>query len=64
MRQNIIGREQEQDTLLSLQQSSMSEFVAISGRRRIGKTFLVNELFEGQLLSGQLVYMVWTNERS
>ena len=48
MRQNIIGREQEQDTLFSLQQSSMSEFVAISGRRRIGKTFLVNELFEGQ----------------
>ena len=45
MQQDIIGRELEQDILLRLLNSKSSEFVAIYGRRRIGKSFLVNELF-------------------
>lgn len=41
----IIGREYERDELLSLQESDKSEFVAIYGRRRVGKTFLIRETF-------------------
>ena len=41
----IIGRENEQRQLLDLYKSDYSEFVAIYGRRRVGKTFLVRETF-------------------
>ena len=41
----IIGREIEQRQLLDLYKSDYSEFVAIYGRRRVGKTFLVRETF-------------------
>ena len=43
---SIIGRESEIKTLEKIYASSKSEFVAICGRRRIGKTFLIKELFE------------------
>ena len=42
----IIGREKEKRILNSCFESDKSEFVAIYGRRRVGKTFLVKELFE------------------
>ena len=48
MKENIIGREQEITRLESYIKSGKSEFVAVYGRRRVGKTFLVKELFEGQ----------------
>ncbi len=48
MKENIIGREQEIEKLENYMASSKSEFIAIYGRRRVGKTFLVKELFEGQ----------------
>ena len=38
---NIIGREVEISTLERLYKSKKSEFVAIYGRRRIGKSYLV-----------------------
>jgi len=41
----IIGRKNEIETLTECYESKKSEFVAIYGRRRIGKTFLVKELF-------------------
>ena len=41
----LIGREYEKETLLNAYDSEKSEFVAIYGRRRIGKTFLVRETF-------------------
>lgn len=41
----IIGREHENAVLQRLCESDESEFVAIYGRRRIGKTYLVNETF-------------------
>lgn len=39
----LIGRKQEQRELLDLYKSSGAEFVAVYGRRRVGKTFLVDE---------------------
>ena len=43
----MIGREEEIRELRRRFASEESEFVAIYGRRRIGKTFLVNEVFNG-----------------
>ncbi len=45
---NIIGREYEQARLKMLFESSEAEFVAVYGRRRIGKTFLVRNFFSQQ----------------
>jgi hypothetical protein len=45
MRENIVGRKKEIDILLDCYSSSESEFAAIYGRRRVGKTYLVKELF-------------------
>jgi len=42
----IIGREREQATLKKLLYSEKAEFLAIYGRRRIGKTFLIHEFFK------------------
>ena len=42
---NIIGREAEIATLERLYKSKKSEFVAIYGRRRIGKSYLVSEVY-------------------
>lgn len=48
MKGYIVGREQEIEKLENYIASRKSEFIAICGRRRVGKTFLVKELFEGQ----------------
>ena len=42
----IIGRKAEQQELRRAYESEYSEFVAVTGRRRIGKTFLVRETFD------------------
>ena len=39
----LIGRKQEQRELRELYGSGRAEFVAIYGRRRVGKTFLIDE---------------------
>ncbi|MDR3294260.1 MAG: ATP-binding protein [Clostridiales Family XIII bacterium] len=41
----IIGREKEQRLFAQYLQSESPEFVAVYGRRRVGKTFLINEFF-------------------
>ena len=41
----IIGREKEIDTLRGLLTSDESQFVAVYGRRRVGKTFLIREAY-------------------
>lgn len=46
---NIIGRRKEVKELQELFSSGKSEFVAIYGRRRIGKTFLVDEALKGKI---------------
>ncbi len=42
----IIGRVKEKNELMAAYASEYSEFVAIYGRRRVGKTFLVRETFD------------------
>lgn len=41
----MIGREKEKKRLLDAKESEYSEFVAVYGRRRVGKTFLIRESF-------------------
>ena len=45
MKKTIIGREPEITKLRKYIASDQSEFIVIYGRRRVGKTFLVKELF-------------------
>ena len=47
---NIIGRQEEIMKLERIHDSNKSEFVAIYGRRRVGKSFLVNEVFGKKIL--------------
>ena len=42
-KKTIIGRKAEQETLFEYHNSDRSEFLAVYGRRRVGKTFLVRE---------------------
>lgn len=42
----IIGRKDEKKLLEKLYRSSKAEFLAIYGRRRVGKTFLIREFFK------------------
>lgn len=44
----IIGREKEIELLNEKLASERSEFVALYGRRRVGKTYLVRNVFDGQ----------------
>ena len=44
----IIGRKKEIEELLKYYGSDKPEFVAIYGRRRVGKTFLVKEVFKNR----------------
>jgi AAA+ ATPase superfamily predicted ATPase len=46
----IIGREREQVLLSGYLHSVTPEFVAIYGRQRVGKTFLVNEFFREEFI--------------
>jgi AAA+ ATPase superfamily predicted ATPase len=45
---NIIGRHDELDAIHESLHSHESEFIAIYGRRRVGKTYLVNKAFKGE----------------
>ena len=42
---NIIGRKQEQILLMDCANSGRPEFLAVYGRRRVGKTYLIREYF-------------------
>ncbi len=46
--ETIIGRETEIRKLTAAVESHRSEFVALYGRRRVGKTFLINQMFKNQ----------------
>lgn len=48
MIQKIIGRKEEQQLLNECYLSDKPQFVAVYGRRRIGKTFLVKQFFKEQ----------------
>lgn len=45
----LIGRNKESEELVKYTQSGKAEFIAIYGRRRVGKTYLVSQLFKGKL---------------
>ena len=47
MQHIIIGRDKEQEALTRCMNSSRSEFVIVYGRRRVGKTYLVDNYFKG-----------------
>jgi AAA+ ATPase superfamily predicted ATPase len=44
--EKIIGRVEEQEILGEILKSKRAEFLALYGRRRVGKTFLVRNFFE------------------
>lgn len=44
----MIGRKEELAVLQSLERSGRSAFVAVYGRHRIGKTYLIRHVFEGK----------------
>ena len=44
----LIGRKKEIETLQLITESREAEFVVVYGRRRVGKTFLVNHFFQDQ----------------
>ena len=46
----LIGREQEQEMLHKSYESDSSQFVAVYGRRRVGKTYLVRECFADKIV--------------
>ena len=50
MIENIIGRDYEKQLLDNILKSEKSEFVAVCGRRRVGKTCLIKEFFEDTML--------------
>jgi uncharacterized protein len=49
MIENIIGRKKEISLMNSLKESSKSEFLAVYGRRRVGKTYLIRQVFEDEI---------------
>ena len=49
MEKIFIGREGEKQILLKAYQHSESRFVAIFGRRRVGKTYLIRHVFEDKM---------------
>jgi hypothetical protein len=50
MIEHIIGRESEKNLLLKIEKSGEPELIAVYGRRRVGKTFLIRNAFEKQLI--------------
>ena len=45
----MIGREKEQNELLRRYRGDQAEFIAVYGRRRVGKTFLIDETFRDKI---------------
>lgn len=41
----LIGREKEKQILIDALHSEYSQFIAVYGRRRVGKTFLIREAY-------------------
>ncbi len=50
MARTIIGRRKEKEILVRALDSSRSELIAVYGRRRIGKTFLIREFYEDEMV--------------
>ena len=46
----MIGRKTEFEKLQSAMDKDRAQLIAVYGRRRVGKTFLINEFFEGKFI--------------
>ena len=42
----IIGRKKEIEELMTIYRKKQAQLVAVYGRRRVGKTYLIRELFK------------------
>ena len=49
MNKNLVGREHEQAVLLATLDSQEAEMVAVIGRRRVGKTFLIKNTYADRI---------------
>lgn len=49
MKQPLIGRKEEKDILEKALRSNESEMVAVIGRRRVGKTFLIKSAYQNRI---------------
>jgi len=47
-KKGVVGKEQELKTLEEFFNSENAEFMAIYGRRRVGKTFLIRSFFKSK----------------
>ncbi len=61
MKQPIYGRDRERKVLESAYASSMAEFITLYGRRRVGKTYLVRNLFSD--VRGAVFFYVTGNKK-
>lgn len=50
MKKNFVGREKERQILMEALQSNEPEMVAVIGRRRVGKTFLIKQVYAEHIL--------------
>ena len=48
--ENLIGRESEIQILTDALQSNQAELIAVYGRRRVGKTYLIRQFYASQML--------------
>lgn len=48
MLEKIIGRERENAQIQKIMDSNQAQLVIVYGRRRVGKTFLINNFFNGR----------------
>jgi len=48
--ESIAGRKEEQIIMNQLLTSKKPEFLAVYGRRRVGKTFLIRQVYQGQIV--------------
>jgi uncharacterized protein len=47
--ESIVGRDKQIEIFNEAMSSPQSEFIAVTGRRRIGKTFLINTFFKAEI---------------
>jgi uncharacterized protein len=57
--QQLFGREPEIALLNAVFTSRRAEFVALYGRRRVGKTYLIREYFKGR----ETLYFEFTGQK-
>jgi AAA+ ATPase superfamily predicted ATPase len=55
--EQLTGREEEKKILLKSLSSPEAELIAVLGRRRVGKTFLIRSVCKDNLVLSSQVYM-------